>query len=93
MTVLLSAGGAYAWFPNPTKADNLVMSNELLQHSEILRVDPRHSHVVRVLCGTAYVTVEGDREDHFLGSGEELEVGAHHLALIQGWPEAQVQIL
>lgn len=66
--------------------------NGTLHESQVLRVDTRHSHKVRVLKGTAYVTMEGDKADYFLDQGQELKVGAHHLMVVQGWPEAEVEI-
>lgn len=66
--------------------------NGTLHASDVLRVDPRHSHKVKVLRGTAYVTMEGDAADYFLSQGQELKVGAHHLTIVQGWPDAEVQV-
>jgi hypothetical protein len=64
-----------------------------LHGPDILKVDPHHSHVVRVLEGTAYLTIEGDAHDHFLSPGEEMAIQAHRLTLVQGWPDARVQVV
>ncbi|MGV3617474.1 MAG: DUF2917 domain-containing protein [Fimbriimonas sp.] len=68
-------------------------SMPLLEGCEILRMDSRHDHVLRVLEGTVYVTTEGDAADHFLAGGEELTVDAHRLTLVQAWPKARVEVL
>jgi hypothetical protein len=57
-----------------------------------MRVDPRHAHRLRVLRGTAYITKEGDAADYFLQPGQEMEVESHHLTLVQGWPEVEVEV-
>ena len=63
-----------------------------LNHSDIFRVGPGDAHSVRVLHGTAYITTEGDAQDHFLSSGDEIEFDSHRLTLIQGWPEAKIKV-
>gem|GEM_PF-5550985 len=49
-----------------------------------------HGGHLEVVRGTAYVTIEGDPEDHLLTQGQELSFAPHRLVVVQGLPEAIV---
>ena len=48
---------------------------------------------VRVLSGRVWLTEEGDLNDAFLASGEEVALGGHGLAVIEALTPARVQLL
>lgn len=48
---------------------------------------------VRVLSGRVWLTEEGDLDDAFLATGEEVALGGHGLAVIEALTPARVQIL
>ena len=48
---------------------------------------------VRVLSGRVWLTEEGDLNDAFLASGEEVALGGHGLAVIEALTPARVQLV
>ena len=48
---------------------------------------------VRVLSGRVWLTEEGDLNDSFLASGEEVALGGHGLAVIEALTPARVQLV
>ena len=48
---------------------------------------------MRVLSGRVWLTEEGDLNDAFLASGEEVALGGHGLAVIEALTPARVQLL
>src|SRR5678815_2097027 len=48
---------------------------------------------VRVLSGRVWVTEEGDLNDEFLASGEEVALGGQGLAVIEALTPARVQLV
>ncbi|MEO8186427.1 MAG: DUF2917 domain-containing protein [Burkholderiaceae bacterium] len=48
---------------------------------------------VRVLSGRVWLTEEGDLNDEFLASGEEVALGGHGLAVIEALTPARVQLV
>ncbi len=48
---------------------------------------------VRVLSGRVWLTEEGDLNDEFLASGEEVALGGHGLAVLEALTPARVQLV
>lgn len=48
---------------------------------------------VRVMSGRVWLTEEGDLNDSFLASGEEVALGGHGLAVIEALTPARVQLV
>lgn len=62
----------------------------MLHGPETLRLKPHHDQTLHVERGLAYVTTDGDLEDHFVAAGEDITLPGHHLTVVQGWPDALV---
>lgn len=64
-----------------------------LQAAEVLRLpaDPAERALV-VTAGLLWLTLDGERWDHWLQPGETLPLPAGHAALLQAWPTASFQL-
>ena len=43
--------------------------------------------------GRLWLTIPGDRDDHWLQAGEGLTLAAGRQAIVEAWPEAEFQVL
>ena len=60
----------------------------------VLRLNSKHFPVrVRVVSGQAWLTQEGDAEDHLLTQDKEWVISHRGMALVQALPDANVQII
>lgn len=64
-----------------------------LDHEQLMILDGKPGTRLKVLYGGMWLTTDGDREDRFPSSGDEVAVMAHRQSLLQAIGRTRVELI